>query len=108
MKTNRTEICYWLDEIREASVSQQFVKNGNRRIMMADKDRNIHTWKTMGKTIAQLCYGRRGKLLDFSKREDKQKRDLLMMDLVRRNECNLFAVLILIKASLKNGTTYLK
>lgn len=97
-----------MDEIREASVSQQFVKNGNRRIMMADKDRNIQTWKTMGKTIAQLCYGLRGKLLDFSKREDKQKRDLLMMDLVRRNECNLFAVLILIKASLKNGTTYLK
>lgn len=75
---------------------------------MADKDRNIQTWKTMGKTIAQLCYDLRGKLLAYCKVENRQKRDLLMMDLVRRNECNLFAVLILIKASLKNGTTYLK
>lgn len=75
---------------------------------MSDKERNMKTWKAMGKGIAQLCYDLRGKLLEYCKVEDKQKRDLLMMDLVRRNECNLFAVLTLIKASLKNGTTYLK
>ena len=68
----------------------------------------MKTWKAMGKAIAQLCYDLRGTLLAYCKVEDKQKRDLLMMDLVRRNECNLFAVLTLIKASLKNGTTYLK
>lgn len=62
----------------------------------------------MGKSIAQLCVYLRGKLLAYCKVQDKQKRDLLMMDLARRNECNLFAVLTLIKASLKNGTTYLK
>lgn len=77
-------------------------------LAMADKVRNMKTWKAMGKGIAQLCYDLRGKLLAYCKVEDKQKRDLLMMDLVRRNECNLFAVLTLIKASLKNGTTYLK
>lgn len=75
---------------------------------MADKERNMRAWKTMGETIAQLCYDLRGKLLAYCKVEDKQKRDLLMMDLVRRNECNLFAVLTLIEKTMKNGTTYLK
>lgn len=75
---------------------------------MTDKVRNMRTWNAIGQQTTEICRDLRGKLLDYSKREDKQKRDLLMMDLVRRNECNLFAVLILIKTSLKNGTTYLK
>ena len=47
-------------------------------------------------------------MLDYCKREDK-KRDLLMMDLVRRIECNMFAVLVLTRNAVnRGGTTYLK
>ena len=75
---------------------------------MTDKVRNMRTWNAIGQQTTEICRDLRGKLLDYSKREDKQKRDLLMMDLVRRNECNLFAVLTLIEKTMKNGTTYLK
>ena len=76
---------------------------------MADKERNMKTWKAMGKAIAQLCYDLRGTLLAYCKVEDKQKRDLLMMDFVRRIECNMFAVLVLTRNAVnRGGTTYLK
>lgn len=76
---------------------------------MADKERNMQTWNAIGQQTLEICRVLRGKLLDYCKREDKQKRDLLMMDLVRRIECNLFAVLVLTKDAVnRGGTTYLK
>jgi len=68
----------------------------------------MKTWKTMGKDIAILCVELRKRMLEYCERE-KKKRDLLMMDLVRRCECNLFAVLSLANVSLQGkGNIYLK
>lgn len=76
--------------------------------MTHDKERNIKTWKAMGKDIAILCVELRKRMLEYCEHE-KKKRDLLMMDLVRRCECNLFAVLSLAKVSLQGkGNIYLK
>ena len=76
---------------------------------MSDNERNIRTWKAMGQRAIQLCVELREQLMAYCKQENKGKRDLLLMDLMRRCECNLFAVFSLAKVSLENeGTTYLK
>lgn len=76
---------------------------------MADKERNMRTWNAIGKQTTEICQELRRRMLDYCKRDDKQKRDLLMMDLVRRIECNLFAVLVLTRNAVnRGGTTYLK
>ena len=76
---------------------------------MADKERNMQTWNAIGQQTTEMCRGLRGRMLDYCKREDKRKRDLLMMDLVRRIECNMFAVLVLTRNAVnRGGTTYLK
>lgn len=69
----------------------------------------MQTWNAIGMQTTETCKDLRERLLDYCKREDKQKRDLLMMDLVRRIECNLFAVLVLTKHAVnRGGTTHLK
>ncbi len=76
---------------------------------MADKGRNIKTWNAIGRGVAQLFNDLRGQILEYCRQEKKTKRDLLMMDLVLRNNCNLLAVLTLVEKSLGNdGSTYLK
>ena len=51
---------------------------------MADKERNMRTWNAIGRQTTEMCRDLQRRMLDYCKRKDKQKRDLLMMDLLWR------------------------
>ena len=76
---------------------------------MKDIQRNIKTWHAIGREATRLVNALRKAMLDFCKKKRKTQRSLFIMNLIRRMECNVFAVILLAKFSLqRNGSVHLK
>ena len=76
---------------------------------MEDIQRNIKTWHAIGRETTRLVNALRSAMLDFCKKKRKTQRSLLIMNLIRRIECNSFAIISLAKVALQtNATPYLK
>ena len=76
---------------------------------MRDNKRNIKTWHAIGREATRLVNALRKAMLDFCKKKRKTQRSLLIMNLIRRIECNSFAIISLAKVALQtNATPYLK
>lgn len=76
---------------------------------MKDNQRNIKTWYAIGSEITRLINTLRRAILDFCKKKRKTQRSLIIMNLIRRIECNVFAIILLAKVSLqRNGSVHLK
>lgn len=76
---------------------------------MLNNEQNISIWNAIKLKSANLCRALRKKMFDYCKVVNKTQRDLIIMDLVRRVECNSYSILLLSKQSLlENGSTYLK
>lgn len=70
---------------------------------------NKKIWKKIGLKCCQISLMSRKPMLVFCKVENKSKKVLILMNLVRRNECNLHAVYELSLLSYKKtGSTYYK
>ena len=56
-----------------------------------------------------MCRVLRKQMFDYCKVDNKTQRDLIIMDMVRRVECNAYSIMLLSKSSLQeNGSIYLK
>ena len=76
---------------------------------MKDNKRNIKAWYAIGRETTRLVNALRSAMLDFCKKKRKTQRSLLIMNLIRRIECNSFAVIFLAKVSLqRSGSVHLK
>lgn len=76
---------------------------------MENIQRNIKTWHAIGRETTRLVNALRSAMLDFCKKKRKTQRSLLIMNLIRRIECNSFAVILLAKVSLqRSGSVHLK
>lgn len=74
-----------------------------------DKKQNLNVWNNIESKCVDLCTVLRKKMLNYCKVVDKAQRDLIMMDMVRRVECNAYAILLLSKYSLQESrSVYLK
>ena len=74
-----------------------------------DEKQNLSVWDNIRIKSVDLCRVLRKKMFDYCKVVDKAQRDLIMMDMARRVECNTYAVMLLSKHSLQeNRSVYLK
>lgn len=74
-----------------------------------DKDTNIEAWKTIARSSSLISNNLRDKMMAFGSASNKTHKELAVMNLVRRVECNLRAVLSLSALALKsNGSVYFK
>lgn len=76
---------------------------------MLNNEQNISVWNAIKLKSANLCRVLRKQMFDYCKVVNKTQRDLIVMDMVRRVECNCCAIMALSKYSLdSNGSIYLK
>ena len=76
---------------------------------MLTNEHNIGVWNVIKSKSANLCRVLRKQMFDYCKVVNKGQRDLIMMDMIRRVECNSYSIMLLSEQSLQgNGSTYLK
>ena len=76
---------------------------------MLNNEQNIRVWNIINSKSVNLCRVLREQMFDYCKVDNKTQRDLIMMDMVRRVECNVYSIMLLSKSSLQeNGSIYLK
>lgn len=76
---------------------------------MLNNEQNIRVWNIINLKSVNLCRVLRKQMFDYCKVDNKTQRDLIMMDMVRRVECNVYSIMVLSKSSLQeNGSIYLK
>lgn len=76
---------------------------------MKDIQRNIKTWHAIGREATRLVNALRKAMLDFCTKKRKTQRSFIIMNLIRRIECNAFAIILLAKVSCqRNGSVHLK
>lgn len=76
---------------------------------MLTNEQNIGVWNVIKSKSANLCRVLRKQMFDYCKVVNKGQRDLIMMDMIRRVECNSYSIMLLSEQSLQgNGSTYLK
>lgn len=76
---------------------------------MLTNEQNIGVWNVIKLKSTNLCRVLRKQMFDYCKVVNKVQRDLIMMDMIRRVECNSYSIMLLSKQSLQgNGSTYLK
>ena len=74
-----------------------------------NQEGNIEVWKSIAQHSSSISTKLRKHMLDFCHNIDKTSKELAVMDLVRRVECNLKAVMSLsILAMKSNGSVYFK
>lgn len=76
---------------------------------MLNNEQNIRVWNIINSKSVNLCTLLRKKIFDYCKEVNKTQRDLIMMDMVRRVECNAYSIMLLSKYSFQGyGSIYLK
>ena len=76
---------------------------------MLNNEQNIRGWNIINSKSVNLCRVLRKQMFDYCKVDNKTQRNLIMMDMVRRVECNVYSIMVLSKSSLQeNGSIYLK
>ena len=76
---------------------------------MLNNEQNIRVWSIINSKSVNLCRVLRKQMFDYCKVDNKTQCDLIMMDMVRRVECNVYSIMVLPKSSLQeNGSIYLK
>ena len=76
---------------------------------MLNNEQNIRVWSIINSKSVNLCRVLRKQMFDYCKVDNKTQCDLIMMDMVRRVECNVYSIMVLSKSSLQeNGSIYLK